>query len=248
MDVISFISDGFNIYFPMLIILLCLATFFNLGGRILHFFGFEHFFGDAEVTQDLIEDGKNLVKREKRRIQRNDPEVQIRHRDVADRLRTNYSSSAGLNSSTEPSNLARPFGSFNASNNTAATSSRSNIDQLATSATTTLSKGFKSVKNIITSNVPAFIYKPKADITSSYLVRPKVREYRDIPPYRDSANDEEYISVNSNDDTLGSSVNNTNNKSRLRDNNEALFDYESTSRNNLGPNQNKNIRGIFDDV
>lgn len=63
MDVISFISDGFNIYFPMLIILLCLATFFNLGGRILHFFGFEHFFGDAEVTQDLIEDGKNLVKR-----------------------------------------------------------------------------------------------------------------------------------------------------------------------------------------
>jgi hypothetical protein len=31
MDVISFISDGFNIYFPMLIILLCLATFFNLG-------------------------------------------------------------------------------------------------------------------------------------------------------------------------------------------------------------------------
>jgi hypothetical protein len=89
--------------------------------------------------------------------------VQIRHRDVADRLRTNYSSSAGLNSSSEPSNLTRPFGSFNASNNTAATSSRSNIDQLATSATTTLSKGFKSVKNIIASNVPAFIYKPKAD-------------------------------------------------------------------------------------
>jgi hypothetical protein len=63
MDVISFISDGFNIYFPILICFLCLATFFNLGGHILHFFGFEQFIGDAEITQDLIEDGKNLIKR-----------------------------------------------------------------------------------------------------------------------------------------------------------------------------------------
>lgn len=63
MDVISFISDGFNIYFPMLIILLCLATFFNLGGHILHFFGFEQFIGDTDLTIELIEDGKNLVER-----------------------------------------------------------------------------------------------------------------------------------------------------------------------------------------
>jgi hypothetical protein len=34
-----------------------------LGGRILNYFGFEQFIGDAEVTQDLIEDGKNLVRR-----------------------------------------------------------------------------------------------------------------------------------------------------------------------------------------
>jgi hypothetical protein len=63
MDVISFISDGFNIYFPILIFILCLANFFNLGGRILHFLGFEQFIGDNELTQDLVEDGKNLVKR-----------------------------------------------------------------------------------------------------------------------------------------------------------------------------------------
>jgi hypothetical protein len=63
MDVISFISDGFNIYFPILIIVLCLANFFHLGGRVLHFFGFEQFIGDNELTQDLVEDGKNLVKR-----------------------------------------------------------------------------------------------------------------------------------------------------------------------------------------
>lgn len=94
LDVISFISDGFNIYFPILIFVLCLATFFNLGGRILNFFGFEQFIGDADVTQDLIEDGKNLVKREKRKLQQNDPEAQFRHREVADRLRDNYSSKA----------------------------------------------------------------------------------------------------------------------------------------------------------
>lgn len=54
LDVISFISDGFNIYFPILIFVLCLANFFNLGVRILTFFGFEQFFGDAEVTQGNI--------------------------------------------------------------------------------------------------------------------------------------------------------------------------------------------------
>jgi len=42
----------------------------------------------------LIEDGKNLVKREKRRIQQNDPEAISRHREVSDRLRDNYSSKA----------------------------------------------------------------------------------------------------------------------------------------------------------
>ena len=42
----------------------------------------------------MIEDGKNLVKREKRRIQQNDPEAISRHREVSDRLRDNYSSKA----------------------------------------------------------------------------------------------------------------------------------------------------------
>ena len=39
MDVISFISDGFNIYFPILILLLCLATYFHVGSHVLHFIG-----------------------------------------------------------------------------------------------------------------------------------------------------------------------------------------------------------------
>lgn len=99
MDVISVISDGFNIYFPMLIFLLCLATFFNLGQHTLHFFGFEQFIGDTDLTIELIDDGKNLVGRERRRIEiqndrSNQAEMNTRHQEVAERLKNNYSSQA----------------------------------------------------------------------------------------------------------------------------------------------------------
>ncbi|CAL1294543.1 unnamed protein product [Larinioides sclopetarius] len=67
MDVIPIISDGFNIYFPILIFFVCLATYFNICSRILHFIGFEQFIGDDEMTSDLIEEGRELVKREKNR-------------------------------------------------------------------------------------------------------------------------------------------------------------------------------------
>ncbi|GFY47485.1 g-protein coupled receptor-associated protein LMBRD2 [Trichonephila inaurata madagascariensis] len=70
MDVIPIISDGFNIYFPILIFFVCLATYFNICSRILHFIGFEQFIGDDEMTSDLIEEGRELVKREKNRRQR----------------------------------------------------------------------------------------------------------------------------------------------------------------------------------
>lgn len=63
MDVISFISDGFNIYFPIAILLLCTATYFRLGSRILHFLGFEQFIGDDDMTQEFTDEGKELVKR-----------------------------------------------------------------------------------------------------------------------------------------------------------------------------------------
>ncbi len=65
MDVISFISNGFNIYFPILILLLCAATYFRLGSRVLTFLGFQQFIGDDDMTQELIDEGKELVKRGK---------------------------------------------------------------------------------------------------------------------------------------------------------------------------------------
>ncbi len=63
MDVIPFISNGFNIYFPILILLLCGATYFRLGSRVLTFLGFQQFVGDDEMTQELTDEGKELVKR-----------------------------------------------------------------------------------------------------------------------------------------------------------------------------------------
>lgn len=63
MDVISIVSDGFNIYFPMLILGFCLATYFSIGSRLLSMLGFQQFVGDDELTTDLVEEGRELIKR-----------------------------------------------------------------------------------------------------------------------------------------------------------------------------------------
>ncbi|XP_064153409.1 G-protein coupled receptor-associated protein LMBRD2a isoform X2 [Anguilla rostrata] len=70
MKVLSFIADGFYIYYPMLILLLCIATYFSLGTRCLNLLGFQQFVGDNEMTSDLIDEGKELIRREKRKKQR----------------------------------------------------------------------------------------------------------------------------------------------------------------------------------
>uniref|UniRef100_A0A674CI09 LMBR1 domain containing 2b n=1 Tax=Salmo trutta TaxID=8032 RepID=A0A674CI09_SALTR len=70
MRVLSFIANGFYIYYPMLILLLCIATYFSLGTRCLNLLGFQQFVGDNEMTSDLIDEGKELIRREKRKLQR----------------------------------------------------------------------------------------------------------------------------------------------------------------------------------
>lgn len=60
MDVVSIISDGFNIYFPMLMVLICLSSYFSLGSRLLSSSGFPQFIGD-EFTMELVDDGKQLI-------------------------------------------------------------------------------------------------------------------------------------------------------------------------------------------
>uniref|UniRef100_A0A8C4ZK72 LMBR1 domain containing 2b n=1 Tax=Gadus morhua TaxID=8049 RepID=A0A8C4ZK72_GADMO len=70
MKVLSFIANGFYIYYPMLIVILCIATYFSLGTRCLNLMGFQQFMGDNELTSDLIDEGKELIRREKRKRQR----------------------------------------------------------------------------------------------------------------------------------------------------------------------------------
>ncbi|XP_061732214.1 G-protein coupled receptor-associated protein LMBRD2B-like isoform X1 [Nerophis ophidion] len=70
MRVLSFVANGFYIYYPMLIVLLCIATYFSLGTRCLNLLGFQQFMGDCEMTSDLMEEGKELIRREKRKRQR----------------------------------------------------------------------------------------------------------------------------------------------------------------------------------
>ncbi|KAJ8287091.1 hypothetical protein GJAV_G00047560 [Gymnothorax javanicus] len=70
MKVLSFIADGFYIYYPMLIVLLCIATYFSLGTRCLNLLGFQQFMGDNNMTSDLVDEGKELIRRERRKRQR----------------------------------------------------------------------------------------------------------------------------------------------------------------------------------
>lgn len=63
MDVISIISDGFNVYFPMAILAFCLATYFSIGSRLLSMLGFQQFLDDDEFTTDLVDEGRELIKR-----------------------------------------------------------------------------------------------------------------------------------------------------------------------------------------
>jgi len=66
MNVIPIVSKGFSFYFPMLICLLCVGTYLQLGSRCLHIFGIRQFFDSDDISTEYIEDGKNLMKRERR--------------------------------------------------------------------------------------------------------------------------------------------------------------------------------------
>uniref|UniRef100_A0A7N8X4Z9 G-protein coupled receptor-associated protein LMBRD2B-like n=1 Tax=Mastacembelus armatus TaxID=205130 RepID=A0A7N8X4Z9_9TELE len=51
MHLLSFISDGFYIYYPILVLLLCFATFFNLGSRCLNLLGFHQYITDDDLIK-----------------------------------------------------------------------------------------------------------------------------------------------------------------------------------------------------
>ncbi|XP_064088689.1 LMBR1 domain-containing protein 2 homolog [Macrobrachium nipponense] len=109
MDVIRIISDGFNIYFPMMIVALCLATYYSLGSRLLSALGFQQFMCDDDLTTDLIEEGKTLISRESRRRQRMEDNA-ARRRDFTERFGGGESSASMYRSARQRAEeLVRPL-------------------------------------------------------------------------------------------------------------------------------------------
>ncbi|ODM93216.1 LMBR1 domain-containing protein 2 [Orchesella cincta] len=99
MDVITLISDGFNVYFPIGILLVSIMTWFRVGSRILNKIGFQQFLPDDEIATELVNEGSQLVIREKRRRQRT--------LDNADRATRKYHSRADARASAaESANVA----------------------------------------------------------------------------------------------------------------------------------------------
>ena len=80
MDVLGIISDGFNIYFPMVMVMICLATWFSVGSRALNALGFQQFMLNETFAIELVQEGKDLIAREKRKRQRAE-EAMNRRRD-----------------------------------------------------------------------------------------------------------------------------------------------------------------------
>ncbi|XP_030376441.1 LMBR1 domain-containing protein 2 homolog [Scaptodrosophila lebanonensis] len=82
MDVIGIIANGFNIYFPMCMLAFCLATWFSVGSRALNALGFQQFLQNETLATELVQEGKDLIAREKRRRQRAE-EAMARRRDFS---------------------------------------------------------------------------------------------------------------------------------------------------------------------
>ncbi|XP_051923788.1 G-protein coupled receptor-associated protein LMBRD2B-like isoform X2 [Hippocampus zosterae] len=70
MHLLSFISNGFYIYYPVLVLLLCFATLSNLGSRCLNLLGVHQYVTDDDLSLDLVDEGKELVRRERRKRQK----------------------------------------------------------------------------------------------------------------------------------------------------------------------------------
>lgn len=107
MDVISIISDGFNVYFPMAILAFCLATYFSLGSRLLSMLGFQQFLDDDEFTTDIVEEGRELIKRERRKRQRAEDSM-CRRREFQERFSSSTNSSR-YRTSRQSTDTVRPL-------------------------------------------------------------------------------------------------------------------------------------------
>ncbi|TPP56216.1 LMBR1 domain containing protein 2 [Fasciola gigantica] len=77
LDVIPFIASGFNIYFPILVVLLCVLTLVRFGDRVLHHLGVPQLLDEwietdnmaadspNSLVEDAVQDGRLLLRKER---------------------------------------------------------------------------------------------------------------------------------------------------------------------------------------
>jgi hypothetical protein len=61
MDVISVVANGINIYLPIIIVLLCVASWLRVAQRVLHALGIDQFISYDQMTQEMCNGGRALV-------------------------------------------------------------------------------------------------------------------------------------------------------------------------------------------
>ncbi len=66
----------------MLMLAFCAATWFSLGSRLLNALGFQQFMANETIASELVQDGKDLIVREKRKRQRAENSL-ARRREMA---------------------------------------------------------------------------------------------------------------------------------------------------------------------
>ena len=79
----------FFLYFPLVIIIVVISTMFHLDKRILSFCGFQQFIGDADLTSELVLEGKEYIKMERRIINKKDSEKLKREYNVQHKIKRN---------------------------------------------------------------------------------------------------------------------------------------------------------------
>ena len=62
-DLVPWLTSYFYIYYPALIILVCIATLLSCGSRLASVFGYQKFIGEDDFSADYIDEGKVLMKR-----------------------------------------------------------------------------------------------------------------------------------------------------------------------------------------
>ncbi|CAI8045620.1 G-protein coupled receptor-associated protein LMBRD2 [Geodia barretti] len=65
-SLVPWLTSYFYIYYPALILLVCIATLLSCGTRLASVFGYQKFIGEDDFSADYIDEGKVLMKRERR--------------------------------------------------------------------------------------------------------------------------------------------------------------------------------------